>query len=93
MKIWEDYVTGKQTYEQLSIAYKISKRTVQRYIERISVTPSNPLPRVIVVLMDTTYFGRKFGVMLFKDAYTGENLLRYYVKTKQMQNTKKGWIH
>lgn len=30
--------------------------------------------------MDTTYWGRSFGVMLFKDSYTGENLLKYYVK-------------
>jgi hypothetical protein len=29
---------------------------------------------------DTTYWGRNFGVMLFKDAVTKENLLQYYVK-------------
>lgn len=29
--------------------------------------------------MDTTYWGRGFGVMLFKDAITKENLLKYYV--------------
>lgn len=32
--------------------------------------------------MDTTYWGRGFGVMLFKDAITKENLLKYYVKTE-----------
>lgn len=32
--------------------------------------------------MDTTYWGRGFGVMLFKDALTKENLLKYYVKTE-----------
>lgn len=32
--------------------------------------------------MDTTYFGRSFGLMLFKDAYTKENLLKYYVKSE-----------
>ena len=32
--------------------------------------------------MDTSYWGRKFGVMLFKDAYTKENLLKYYVKNE-----------
>lgn len=32
--------------------------------------------------MDTTYWGRGFGVMLFKDAYSKENLLKYYVKTE-----------
>ena len=32
--------------------------------------------------MDTTYWGRNFGVMLFKDSYTKENLLKFYVKTE-----------
>lgn len=32
--------------------------------------------------MDTTYWGRVFGVMLFKDSITKENLLKYYVKTE-----------
>lgn len=40
--------------------------------------------------MDTTYFGRKFGVMLFKDAYTGENLLKYYVKNETNAKYKEG---
>jgi hypothetical protein len=35
--------------------------------------------------MDTTYWGRGFGVMLFKDAITKENLLKYYVKTETNQ--------
>ena len=39
-------------------------------------------PRKVIVLMDTTYWGRNLGVMLFKDAYTKENLLKYYVKTE-----------
>jgi len=41
-------------------------------------------------LLDTTYWGRNFGVMLFKDAYTGENLLKYYVKTEKNELYKKG---
>jgi len=32
--------------------------------------------------MDTTYWGRGFGVMLFKDALTKENLLKFYVRTE-----------
>ena len=32
--------------------------------------------------MDTTYWGRNFGVMLFKDAISKENLLKYYVKNE-----------
>lgn len=32
--------------------------------------------------MDTTYWGLGFGLMLFKDSLTKENLLKYYVKTE-----------
>lgn len=30
--------------------------------------------------MDTTYFGRKFGIMVFKDAYSGQILHKKYVE-------------
>lgn len=43
-----------------------------------------------MVLTDTTYFGRQFGVMLFKDAYTKENLLKYYVKYETNELYEKG---
>ena len=32
------------------------------------------------VLMDTTYFGRKFGVMVFKDSLSSQVLYKQYVK-------------
>ena len=32
--------------------------------------------------MDTTYWGKKLGVMLFKDSISKENLLKYYVKSE-----------
>jgi len=40
--------------------------------------------------MDTTYFGHKFGVMLFKDAVTKDNLLKYYVKSETNYQYKLG---
>jgi hypothetical protein len=40
--------------------------------------------------MDTTYWGRSFGVMLFKDALTNENLLKYYVRNETNFLYKKG---
>jgi hypothetical protein len=40
--------------------------------------------------MDTTYWGRGFGVMLFKDAITRENLLKYYVKIETNYLYQKG---
>lgn len=80
--IWEEYTKGKQTYKQLAKKYNCSQRTIQRKVDLHVITVPEKRPRKVVVLMDTTYWGRNFGVMLFKDAYTKENLLKYYVKTE-----------
>jgi hypothetical protein len=40
--------------------------------------------------MDTTYWGRGFGLMLFRDAYSKMNLLRYYVKSESNYLYKRG---
>jgi hypothetical protein len=77
--LWAEYVAGKQTYRQLSKKHKISVRTVQRKIKLHQVSNQKKQPRKIVLLMDTTYWKRGIGVMLFKDACTKENLLKYYV--------------
>jgi transposase-like protein len=53
------------------------------------VTPTKQA-RNVIVLMDTTYWGRKIGVMLFKDAITKENLLKYYVKNETNALYKEG---
>lgn len=65
---------------QLSIKYGCSIKTIQRRIDKHSVILEKPISRKVIVLMDTTYWGRKFGVMLFKDNITKENLLKYYVE-------------
>ena len=80
--LWDEYTKGKQTYNQLAKKYNYSKRTIQRKIDLHQVLIPKKKPRKVVILMDTTYWGRSFGVMLFKDAYTKENLLKYYVKTE-----------
>lgn len=80
--IWIEYTKGKQTYQQLAEKYNCSKRTIQRKIDLHQVFMPQKNPRKVVILMDTTYWGRNFGVMLFKDAYTKENLLKYYVKSE-----------
>jgi len=64
----------------LADKYNCSKRTIQRKIDSYTLTLPLKQARAVIVLMDTTYWGRNFGVMLFKDAITKENLLKYYVK-------------
>lgn len=80
--IWKEYTEGKQTYSQLALKYHCCSRTIQRRIDQVKVISPEKIARKIIVLTDTTYWGSSFGVMLFKDALTGENLLEYYVKTE-----------
>lgn len=83
--LWQEYVGGKQTYNQLSEKYGCSIKTIQRRLDKIKVQPTELEGKEVIVLMDTTYFGRGFGVMLFKDAYSGKNLYKQYVKHETIQ--------
>jgi hypothetical protein len=71
---------GKQTYIQLASKYNCSTKTIQRKIDTIKVQRQTTFTSVVNVLMDTTYFGRKFGIMVFKDSITGQILFKQYVK-------------
>jgi hypothetical protein len=80
VQLWEEYSVGKQTYIQLAVKYSCSVSTIRRKLDKFSISISKSQARSVIVLMDTTYWGRNFGVMLFKDSITKENLLKYYVK-------------
>ena len=79
-KIWEEYTLGKQTYTQLAVKYNCSIKTIQRKIDAVKPDRKTDFPNLVNVLMDTTYFGRKFGVMIFKDSLTGLILYKQYVQ-------------
>ncbi len=88
--LWKEYSKGKQTYQQLASKYGCSKRTIQRKIDSYTIKKTEKTSREVIVLMDTTYWGRSFGVMLFKDAITKENLLKYFVKTETNKQYQEG---
>ena len=65
---------------QLATKYGCSLKTIQRTIDSIQTSIRSTFPGVVNVLMDTTYFGRKWGVMVFKDSLSGQILYKQYVK-------------
>lgn len=78
--LFREYVDGKQTYEQLSEKYGCSSRTIRRTLDKAVPKRRTEFTHLAVVVMDTTYFGRDFGVMVFKNAIDGVVLLIKYVK-------------
>lgn len=81
-KLWEEYTVGKQTYNQLAAKYDCSVRTVQRHLDKAKNEPESCFECAVNLLMDTTYFGRGFGVMVFKDSISRQFLFKIYVKTE-----------
>ncbi|MDR1552057.1 MAG: transposase, partial [Prevotellaceae bacterium] len=79
-ELWDKYQWEKQTYQELAQEYACSAKTIQRRLDEYSVRFNSDFPRVANVVLDTTYFGRKFGVMCFKDSLTKTMLHKQYVK-------------
>lgn len=81
-QIWLDYTEGKQTYKQLAIKYGCSVRTIQRYILKSSKTQLNlPQNKHLNLIIDVTFFGREFGVMVFMDSLTRKVVYHQIVRT------------
>ena len=74
------YSSGKQTYVQLADRFCCSAKTIQRMLDRAPVVKHKEFSCVAVVIMDTTCFGRGFGVMAFKNSLDGMVLYKQYVR-------------
>jgi len=88
-ELWEQYTKGKQTYQQLSATYGISIYKVRKLLDSVIMkqkSPKVPKKKGIVVITDTTYFGRSYGIMVFRCEALQKNLLWKTVKyeTKQL---------
>ena len=94
IQVITDYVEGKQTIEQLSVKYGVSSRTIQRdlkggrYVQKIGKNKD------VTIQMDTTYWGRNFGLMVIKDALRNKILWRKYVRYETIKDYLEGveWL-
>ena len=57
----------KQTRKQLAAKYGVSVRTIERDLEGMRYVQKVSKNRSVVIQMDTTYWGRDFGLMVIKD--------------------------
>lgn len=74
-----EYINLKQTCAQIAKRYQCSAKTVRRRIKQGSLTADKPLKPVANVIMDTTYFGRSFGVMVFMNQLDGSIIHKQYL--------------
>ena len=82
--LWHEYSYGKQTYSELSAKYGCSPKTIQRKIDSVKIVENKQFSAVANVVMDTTYFGRNWGVMVFKNSLDGKILHLIFVKRETL---------
>ena len=90
INLWIEYTKGKQTYAQLSNKYFCSIKNIQRRLDLIKTTYKSSFPSVVNVLMDTSgwhsaYFGKNFGVVVYKDSLSGIILFTQFIKQETNQ--------
>ena len=85
--LWNAYQQEKQTIKELSARFGMSAATVKRRLHDIKrewVHP--PLDGSGFLHLDTTYWGRGFGVLLVLDHATGKPLYIAFVKSETVKD-------
>lgn len=91
LELWREYSIGKQTIAELSEQYSVSASTIKRYLRGITeVFECKNFPSGGVILMDVTYWGRNWGVMVFMDSFTRRILWRKYLKNEKLIDYMEG---
>lgn len=73
--LWNHYVWHKQSLKQLSQTFKKSIPTIQKYLDLAEVKKKQIQPQKIVLIADVTFFGRGYGILVFRSEKLKKNIL------------------
>ena len=98
--LWNDYVFGKQTLKQLAKKKDRSIEWVRQQIEKVEFKKKKVTPCPTVFIPDTTFFGRTYGVCVFRAPHLKKNIwwtevdkeimATYYYGRKILED--RGWV-
>lgn len=82
------------TLSELSAKYRKSVSTIQRRLRQMRHVHVISKHKDVTVQMDTTYWGRNFGLMVIRDAVRGKILWHKYVKHETIADYVEGvdWL-
>lgn len=98
--MWDEYVFGKQTLKQLAKKNDRSIEWIRQQIEKVKFEKKKIIPQQTVLIPDTTFFGRTYGVCVFRAPHLKKNIwctevdreimATYYYGRKILED--KGWV-
>jgi len=98
--VWNAYTREKQTLKELATKYGRSHVWVRKQLDSIMVPNPDIAPQATVIITDTTFWGRQYGVMVFrswtlkKNIWWGEvqseKVAHYHYARKHLES--QGWV-
>lgn len=89
-RIWKEYVEGKQTLAQLAEKAGRSHVWVREHLDAVSVAEITLDPVPSVFIADTTFWGRTYGVCVFRSAHLKKNIWWHEVAGERMAHYRYG---
>lgn len=98
--LWDEYVDGKQTLAQLAKKHDRSHVWVRKHLDEVFVPDAVLAPQPTVVIPDTTFWGREYGVCVFRSPSLKKNLWWNEVGSERVAHYRygrkilesRGWI-
>lgn len=98
--LWKSYVWGKQNLKQLGKKVDRGVKWVRGKLDKVIVTKKEISPCATVFIPDTTFFGKTYGICVFRAPHLKKNIwwtevikevmATYYYGRKILED--KGWI-
>ncbi len=82
--LWNEYVIGKQTLQQLAVTHARSHVSIRKHLDAVVVTEQLLMPQKTVVIVDTTFWGRDYGVCVFRSHDLKKNIWWHEVESERM---------
>ena len=88
--LWDDYVEGKQTLKQLGKKHDHSHVWVREHLDAVMVAEHDLVPQPSVFITDTTFWGRHYGVCVFRSHDLKRNVWWHEVGGERMVHYRYG---
>lgn len=77
--LWKEYSVGKQTLNEIGAKVGRSYKWVRTRLDEVAVLPDHIEPQATIIVPDTTFWGRRYGVCVFR-SWTLKRNLKYHLK-------------
>jgi len=89
-ELWKEYIDGKQTFKQLAHTHECSHVTIRRKLDAVAVPGQSLAPQPSVFIADTTFWGRGYGVCVFRSHDIKRNAWWHEVEGERMAHYRYG---